>query len=78
MSLTKTVPAAVPSDFPAIAIVPSDGREEQRAVELVRSRGFSIRFREDVLDQHGARGGAVGLPQLIAVGAVGARRITCR
>ena len=32
----------------------------------------------DVLDQDGAGGGAVGLPQFGAVGAVVRRRTTCR
>ena len=51
--------------------MPSLAAEEQRAVDVGQDAGRrSCRARIDVLDQDGAGGGAVALPQLVAVGAV--------
>ena len=69
MSLTRTVPAAVPllrhSSSPCIAFV---GRKEERAVDVGQVRWMrSCSAGEDVLDHDGAGGGAVALPQLMTV-----------
>ena len=47
------------------------GEEEHRTIDVGEIAWIgSPASGADVLDQHGARGGAVGLPQTIAVGAV--------
>ena len=74
MSLTRTVPAAVPSLFhSSMPCVPSLAAKNSVAVD-VRSSCWESQepcaARVDVLDQDGAGGGAVALPQLRAVSAV--------
>ena len=73
MSLTRTVPAAVPSLFHSSwPVVPSSAAKNSVPLTFVRlSRGTSRRAAgADVLDEDGAGGGAVALPQLAAVRAV--------
>ena len=68
MSLTMTVPAAVPSLFQSsMPLVPSLAAKKSvlPTTEVARARAVSAGI--DVLDQHGARGGAVALPELVAV-----------
>ena len=76
MSLTSTVPAAVPSLFHSSSpLVPSLAMKNSvpsTSVRLCGSRTGGART--DVLHQHRARGGAVALPQLVAVGAVASRK----
>ena len=72
MSLTRTVPAAVPSLFHSSrAVVAVVGDEEERPAEVrqVFRVGAAVAG-VDVLDEGGARGRAVGLPQLASVVAV--------
>ena len=70
MSLTRTVPASVPSLFHSSSpLTPSSAREIQRAADGRQARaGYELAAAwVDVLDQDGARLGAVALPQLIAM-----------
>ena len=72
MSLTRTVPAAVPSLFhSSLPWSPSSAVKNSVPFTFVRLSGYEpVRAGVDVLDQDGAGGGAVALPQLPAVGAV--------
>ena len=73
MSLTRTVPASVPSDFHSSRPwVPSSAVKNNVPPTPVRDVGVrsSSVAGVDVLDQDRARLGAVRLPQLLAVGAV--------
>ena len=72
MSLTRTVPAVVPSDFQSsVPWVPSLAAKNSVPPTFVRFPGFELPLPgSDVLDHDGAGGRAVRLPQLSAVGAV--------
>ena len=69
MSLTRTVPAAVPSLFHSShPCVPSLAAKNSVPLTFVRLLGGrAVAARVDVLDQGGAGGRAVALPQLAAV-----------
>ena len=69
MSLTRTVPAAVPSLFhSSVPCVPSLAAKNSVPLTFVRLDGVRAGAAGvDVLDQDGAGGGAVALPQLVAV-----------
>ena len=71
MSLTSTVPAAVPSLFHSSQpVVPSSAAKNSVPFTFVRLRGRAAAAGVDVLDEDGAGGGAVALPQLQPVRAV--------
>ena len=64
ISLTSAVPAAVPSLFHNSRPCAVGGDEEQRAVDVGQiEREASPASGENVLDQHGAGGRAVALPE---------------
>ena len=69
MSLTRTVPAAVPSLFHSSSpVVPSLAAKNSVPLTFVRWMGDElVAAGVDVLDEDGAGGGAVALPQLVAV-----------
>ena len=72
MSLTMTVPAAVPSDFQSSSpLAPSSAVKNSVPPTFVRFGDTNVAAaRVDVLDQDGAGGRAVRLPKLRAVDAV--------
>ena len=72
MSLTRTVPAAVPSLFhSSMPVVGSKAMKKSVPFTLVRTDGEEpVGAGVDVLDQDGAGGRPVALPQLDAVGPV--------
>ena len=72
MSLTPVVPPVVPSDFQSSTPKRGvEGAEVKGAADLGEAgRGRAGGTRNDVPDQGGAARGAVGLPELDAVGAV--------
>ena len=72
MSLTRTVPAAVPSLFHSSRPwVPSSAVKNRMPLDVGQVvRDGAVGAGVDVLDQVGAGGGAVALPQLDAVRAV--------
>ena len=80
MSLTKTVPAAVPLLFQSSAPwTPSLAMEEQRAVhvrQVARIRAAAAGV--DVLDQDGAGGGAIAFPEFKTVHPVVGREVSRR
>ena len=77
MSLTSVAPASVPSDFQSHEPwAPSVGGEEKLAPDFgqapwIRAAASGV----DVLDQPGAGRGAVGLPELASMGAVGGTEV---
>ena len=73
MSLTRTVPAAVPSLFHSSVPLVASSSAEKNSVPLtfVRFAGRACAARVDVLDQDGAGGGAVALPRSRPVLAIG-------
>ena len=74
MSLTRTVPARLPFDFHSSRPwVPSSAAKNNLPAHTGQAGGSVVGVAGtgmDVLDQDGARPGAIGLPQLRAVGAV--------
>ena len=73
MFLTRTVPALLPSDIHSSRPwVPSSAVKNNRPPMAVRYLGppYGGLVWVDVLDQDGARLGAIRLPQLLAVDAV--------
>ena len=69
MSLTMTVPRRAVALPQLVAVRPVVGREEERAVHVRQVGGDGAGgTRIDVLDQDGAGGRAVALPELVARG----------